>query len=127
HSKAAEAKHDELSAGHEKDKDKHEEQTKQFVGTLKDQYAKVHEMGQKMQGPLGEAVKKSGVSIDKSSGILMAQARGAIDQVAASQGKAKDAFAEAQKHRESLKGLVSRIPEIGDHLEGAFTQLQGAY
>src|SRR5205085_442369 len=65
-SKAAEAQHDALSRAHDQDKGKHEEQTKQFVSRLKDQYAKVHELGQKMQAPLAEAAEKSGVSIDKS-------------------------------------------------------------
>src|SRR3954469_14413167 len=127
HSKAAEAKHDELSKANDAEKDKHEEQTRQFVGGLKEQYGKLHELGEKMQGPLGEAVQKSGVSVDKSAGILMAQARGAIDQVAAAYGDAKAKFDDAQKHRASIKDMVAHIPEIGDHVEGAFAQLQSAH
>ena len=95
--KAAEARHDTLARGHEEEKGKHEEQTKKFVSQLKEQYAKVHELGQKMQGPLGETIQKSGVSIEKSAGVLMSQARGAIDQVAAAYAKARSAHDDAGK------------------------------
>jgi len=127
HSKAAEAQHDELARGHDENKDKHEEQTKKFLSSLKDQYGKVHEMGQKMQGPLAETVQKSGVSIDKSAGIQMSQARGALDQIASAYAQAKSAYDEAEKHRGSLQDLVSRMPELRERVDQAFTQLKSAY
>ena len=126
HSKAAEAQHDELARGHDENKDKHEEQTKKFLSSLKDQYGKVHEMGQKMQGPLAEAVQKSGVSIDKSAGIQMSQARGALDQIASAYAQAKSGYDEAEQHRGSLQNLVSRMPELREKVDQAFTQLKSA-
>src|SRR5438477_3492501 len=127
HTKTAEARHDELSKAHDAEKDKHEEQTKKFLGQLKEQYGKVHEMGQPMQGPLQESLKKSGVSIDKSSSILMSQARGAVDQISAEYEGAKKAYDEAKAHSSSLKELTSRIPEIRSHVDEAFNHLKSAY
>ena len=102
-SKAAEAEHDALSRGHDEEKDKHEEQTKGFVARLKEQYGKAPRARERRcRGPLGEAVGKSGVSIDKSAGILLSQARGAIDEVMAAYGEAKSAYDGAQKERGDL-------------------------
>jgi len=127
HSATAEAQHDTLSKGHDQEKDKHDEQTKKFLSQLKDQYAKVHEMGQKMQGPLAETIQKSGVSVDKSAGVLMSQARGAVELMTAAHEQAKSAYDDASKHRGTLKELVARMPEIRDQVDRAFAQLQSAF
>jgi len=89
HSKGAEAQHDALSKGHDEEKDKHEEQTKKFLSQLKDQYGKLHEQGQKMQGPLGEPSRRAASRSTRAAGILMSQARGAVDQVMAAYEQAK--------------------------------------
>ena len=125
-SKAAEAQHDALVRGHDENKDKHEEQTKKFLSGLRGQYGKLHEMGEKMQGPLAETVEKSGVSIDKSAGIQMSQARGALDQISSAYAQAKSSYDEAEKHRGILKDLVSRMPELREKVDQAFAQLKSA-
>ena len=89
HEQETSPKRDELQKQHDAEKDKPEEQTKSALKTMKDQYGKLHEAGQKLQGPLKAAVEKSDTAIGKSAQIAMSQARGAVDQVQA-------AYADAQ-------------------------------
>src|SRR5690349_12399708 len=84
-------------------------------------------MGEKMQGPLAETVKKSGVSIDKSAGIQMSQARGALDQISSACAQAKSVYDEAEKHRGTLEDLVSRMPELREKIDQACAQLKSAF
>ena len=127
HAQSAGKEHDRLSQEHDQGKEKHEEQTKQFLKQLKDQYKELHAAGEKMQGPLGETLKKSDTAIGKSAEVFLSQARGAVDQVQAAQAQAKAAYEGAQKKRADLRGLVRRIPEVGEQIESAFEQLKSSY
>src|SRR5207248_8940286 len=75
---------------------------------------------------LGETIDKSGISIDKNAGIQMSQARGALDQISSAYAQAKSAYDEAEKHRGTLKNLVSRLPELREKVDQAFAQLKSA-
>src|SRR5205814_9245096 len=58
HEQQTSAQRDELQKQHDAEKDKREEQTKSALKTMKDQYGKLHEAGQQLQGPLKQAVEK---------------------------------------------------------------------
>jgi phage protein D/DNA repair exonuclease SbcCD ATPase subunit len=126
HAQGAKKEHGRLSQEHDQGKDKNEEQTKQFLKQLKDQYKELHAAGEKMQGPLGETLKKSDTAIGKSAEVFLSQARGAVDQVQAAHAQAKAAYEGAEKKRADLSGLVRRIPAVGEQIESAFQQLQSS-
>src|SRR5262249_21415088 len=80
HQQEAVTQQKELQKQHDAEKGKHEEQTKSALKSMKDQYGKLHEAGQKLlQGPLKQALEKSDTAIGKSEHIAMSQAPGALD------------------------------------------------
>src|SRR5207237_10163609 len=97
--KEGEAAHGEAQKAHDADKDKPEEQAKQFVDNLKGQYSKLHEQVMQLPGPAGEAAKNANTAIQKCTGAFMAQARGAMDLIQAAMETAKAHAEEAKKGR----------------------------